>query len=60
MSAYCAAKSMVMRLTESMSAELRDHGINVNCVLPSIVDTLANRRAMPEADFDCRASAREL
>jgi NAD(P)-dependent dehydrogenase (short-subunit alcohol dehydrogenase family) len=51
MGAYIAAKSTVMRLTESMSAELRDDGIRVNAVLPSIIDTPANRASMPEADF---------
>ena len=50
MGAYCAAKSAVVRLTESMAAELRGQGINVNCVLPSILDTPANRLAMPTAD----------
>lgn len=50
MGAYVAAKSAVIRLTESLSAELRDQGINVNCVLPSIIDTPPNRAAMPEAD----------
>ena len=50
MGAYAAAKSAVIRLTESMSAELREHGINVNCVLPSIIDTPANRADMPTAD----------
>lgn len=50
MGAYAASKSAVMRLTESMSAELRDKGINVNCVLPSIIDTPENRRDMPSAD----------
>jgi NAD(P)-dependent dehydrogenase (short-subunit alcohol dehydrogenase family) len=50
MGAYCAAKSAVIRLTEAMSAELRDRGINVNCVLPSTLDTLENRAAMPGAD----------
>lgn len=48
--AYCAAKSVVMRLTESLSGELRNEGINVNAVLPSIIDTPANREAMPDAD----------
>jgi NAD(P)-dependent dehydrogenase (short-subunit alcohol dehydrogenase family) len=33
-----------------MSAELRDQGIQVNCVLPSVIDTPDNRAAMPEAD----------
>jgi NAD(P)-dependent dehydrogenase (short-subunit alcohol dehydrogenase family) len=50
MGAYIASKSALMRLTESMSAELREEGINVNAVLPSIIDTPANRKAMPEAD----------
>ena len=50
MGAYSAAKSVVIRLTESMSAELRERGINVNCVLPSIIDTPQNRAAMPKAD----------
>jgi len=50
MGAYVAAKSCVIRLTEAMSAELREHGINVNCVLPSIIDTPENRNAMPDAD----------
>lgn len=48
--AYCASKSSLIRLTESLSAELLDHGINVNCVLPSIIDTPDNRAAMPDAD----------
>jgi NAD(P)-dependent dehydrogenase (short-subunit alcohol dehydrogenase family) len=50
MGAYIAAKSEVLRITESMAAELREHGINVNCVLPSIIDTPENRAAMPGAD----------
>jgi len=50
MSAYIVAKSAVIRLTESMSAELRGQGINVNCVMPSIIDTPENRAAMPDAD----------
>lgn len=50
MGAYAASKSAVMRLTESMSAELRDKNINVNCVLPSVIDTPANRADMPKAD----------
>jgi NAD(P)-dependent dehydrogenase (short-subunit alcohol dehydrogenase family) len=50
MGAYSASKSAVIRLTESMSAELRDKGINVNCVLPSVIDTPQNRADMPGAD----------
>jgi NAD(P)-dependent dehydrogenase (short-subunit alcohol dehydrogenase family) len=51
MTAYSASKSAVIRLTEGMSAELRDKGVNVNCVLPSIIDTPANRADMPKANF---------
>jgi NAD(P)-dependent dehydrogenase (short-subunit alcohol dehydrogenase family) len=50
MGAYVAAKSAVIRITEAMAAELRDKNINVNCVLPTIIDTPENRAAMPSAD----------
>lgn len=50
MGAYVLAKSGVARLTESMALELRERGINVNAVAPSIIDTPANRSAMPDAD----------
>ena len=50
MGAYTAAKSEVLRLTEAMAAELRAKNINVNCVLPSILDTPQNRAEMPDAD----------
>lgn len=50
MGAYAASKAGVMRLTESMAAELREQGINVNAVLPTIIDTPQNRADMPGAD----------
>lgn len=50
MGAYVAAKSAVIRLTESLALELRESGINVNCVLPSILDTPENRKSMPKQD----------
>ena len=50
MGAYTAAKSVVIRLTESMAAELRTKNINVNCVLPTVLDTPENRAAMPDAN----------
>lgn len=49
-SAYAASKAAVIRLTESLSAELKGAGINVNCVLPSTIDSPENRAAMPKAD----------
>jgi len=51
MAAYCASKAAAQRIIESMGAELLDHGINVNGVMPSIVDTPPNRESMPKADF---------
>jgi len=48
--AYSASKSAVMRLTEAMAAELKNSGINVNCVLPGTIDTPENRADMPKAD----------
>ena len=50
MGPYIASKSAVIRLTETMAAELREKNINVNCVLPTIIDTPENRSAMPNAD----------
>ena len=50
MGAYTAAKSVVMRLTEAAAAEVRHQGVNVNAVLPSLIDTPRNRADMPKAD----------
>jgi NAD(P)-dependent dehydrogenase (short-subunit alcohol dehydrogenase family) len=50
MVAYSVAKAGVVALTESAAAEFRDDGILVNAVAPSIMDTPANRAAMPDAD----------
>ena len=51
MAAYSASKSVVIRLTESLADELKEKNINVNCVLPSIIDSQRNRADMPDADF---------
>lgn len=60
MGAYVATKGALMRLAESMSEELRAQGVNVNCVLPSIIDTPDNRAAMPDADPACWVAPRAL
>ncbi|MBX3086313.1 MAG: SDR family oxidoreductase [Anaerolineae bacterium] len=49
--AYAVSKSAVIRMTESMAAELMDHGIRVNVVLPSTLDTPPNRAANPDGDY---------
>ncbi|HTE52491.1 MAG TPA: SDR family NAD(P)-dependent oxidoreductase [Kofleriaceae bacterium] len=51
MAAYAASKAAVASITESLAEELRPECILVNAILPSIIDTDANRRAMPDADF---------
>ena len=48
---YGATKAAVLALTQSLSAEVKGDGINVNAVLPSIIDTPANRLAMPKSDW---------
>ncbi len=48
--AYSAAKAATVRLSESLAAEGKAHGVRVNCVLPGTMDTPANRAAMPGAD----------
>ena len=60
MGPYAASKAGVCKLTESLAAELKDAGVTVNAVLPSIIDTPANRADMPKADFTRWVSPAEL
>src|SRR5437879_7818548 len=48
--AYTASKSGVIAFTQALAQELRGTGVTANCVLPSTMDTPANRAAMPDAD----------
>jgi NAD(P)-dependent dehydrogenase (short-subunit alcohol dehydrogenase family) len=52
MVAYATAKAAVAALTTALAEELADEGIWVNAIAPSIIDTPANRAAMPDADHD--------
>jgi NAD(P)-dependent dehydrogenase (short-subunit alcohol dehydrogenase family) len=49
---YVVSKAAVLALVDVLDAEYRRDGIRVNAVLPSVIDTPANRAAMPDADFD--------
>jgi NAD(P)-dependent dehydrogenase (short-subunit alcohol dehydrogenase family) len=60
MGAYAASKSGLHRLTESLAEELKAAGITVNAVLPSTIDTPANRAEMPKADFATWVTPRAL
>ena len=52
LSAYCVSKGGVRTLTEALAAEVMDSGVNVNAIMPSIMDTPANRESMPDEEHD--------
>ncbi|MEM9074623.1 MAG: SDR family NAD(P)-dependent oxidoreductase [Myxococcota bacterium] len=60
LSTYAATKAAVVGLTLSLAEELRDRGIWVNAIAPSIFDTAVNRKAMPDADFDAWPSVQDI
>jgi NAD(P)-dependent dehydrogenase (short-subunit alcohol dehydrogenase family) len=60
MGAYAASKAGVAKLTEALADEVKDVGITVNAVLPSIIDTAANRADMPNAEFDRWVKAEQI
>jgi NAD(P)-dependent dehydrogenase (short-subunit alcohol dehydrogenase family) len=49
--AYAASKAAAVAMIDSLAADLKDTGVRANSILPSIIDTPANRQAMPKADF---------
>ena len=60
MSAYTVAKTGVAALTVALAEEVAKDGILVNAVAPSIMDTAANRKAMPKADFSAWPKVEEV
>jgi NAD(P)-dependent dehydrogenase (short-subunit alcohol dehydrogenase family) len=60
MGAYAASKAAVAKLTEALADELKDQGITVNALLPSILDTPRNRAEMPDADFSRWVTGQQL
>lgn len=59
-SAYAASKAGLIRFVESVSHEVKESNININCVLPTIIDTKANRLAMPNADYSKWINSEDL
>lgn len=58
--AYAASKAAVVAMAQAVAAEVLEHGVRVNAVLPSTIDTAANRAAMPGADPSAWVSADSL
>ena len=59
-SAYAASKAGLIRFIESAAQEFKASGININCILPTTIDTDANRKAMPNSDFSKWLSIEDL
>lgn len=60
MGAYTASKSALQRLSEALASEHKDNGLRANVVAPSIINTSANREAMPDGDFRAWAQPSEV
>lgn len=60
MGAYTASKAAAERIVQSMAHELKDHGVRINGIMPSIVDTEPNRKDMPNADFSKWVTPRQI
>lgn len=59
-SAYAASKAAAVAMLDSLATDLKGTGVRVNTILPSIIDTEANRRAMPKADFSKWPKPRDI
>jgi len=59
-SAYAASKAAAVAMLDSLAADLKGTGVRVNSILPSIIDTEANRKAMPNADFSKWPKPRDI
>jgi len=60
LSAYSTSKAGVRILTESIAEEVKNDGVNVNAIMPSIIDTLPNRQAMPDEDHNLWVDPHEI
>jgi NAD(P)-dependent dehydrogenase (short-subunit alcohol dehydrogenase family) len=60
MGAYTASKAGVLKLTEALADEVKNDGVTVNAILPTTIDTTANRKDKPKADFSKWVKAEEI
>jgi NAD(P)-dependent dehydrogenase (short-subunit alcohol dehydrogenase family) len=58
--AYATSKAAAVAMTDSLAGDLKGSGVRVNTILPSIIDTAANRQAMPKADFTAWPKPEEI
>jgi NAD(P)-dependent dehydrogenase (short-subunit alcohol dehydrogenase family) len=58
--AYAASKAAAVALMDSLAADLKGSGVRVNSILPSIIDTEANRKAIPQADYKAWPKPEEI
>jgi NAD(P)-dependent dehydrogenase (short-subunit alcohol dehydrogenase family) len=58
--AYAVSKAAVLALVRSLDADYRDEGIRANAIIPSVIDTPANRESMPDADFESWVQPAEI
>jgi NAD(P)-dependent dehydrogenase (short-subunit alcohol dehydrogenase family) len=57
---YISSKAALLSLVDALAVEYRDDGVRVNAVLPSVIDTKANRKAMPNAEFSTWVSPQQI
>jgi NAD(P)-dependent dehydrogenase (short-subunit alcohol dehydrogenase family) len=58
--AYAASKAAAVAMMDSLAADAKGTGVRVNSILPSIIDTATNRKAMPNADFTAWPKPEEI
>jgi NAD(P)-dependent dehydrogenase (short-subunit alcohol dehydrogenase family) len=59
-SGYVVSKAALLALVRALAVEYRDDGVRVNAILPSVIDTPANRKAMPDADHSAWVPPAEI
>lgn len=58
--AYASSKAGLIRMVDSVKEEVKNKGVNINCILPTIIDTQSNREAMPDSDYSTWINPKDL